>query len=87
MPSGNYYSHICRNRPEHARREERVRASAGAKGWGKNFIMTKDDMGSMMAQPVHASPLGRAHIAPGQPWARLGAIGPSELQRARGRGS
>jgi hypothetical protein len=49
-----------------------------------------DDEGhsrTVTRQPVHASPLGRAHIAPGQPWARLGAIGPSERQRARGRGT
>ena len=67
-------------------------ASAGAGLRGHAFLGNPYDdegvYGHVPRHPMtHASPLGRAHIAPGQPWARLAAIGPSELQGARGRGS
>ena len=66
---------------------------AQGQAWGgmhtwETLIAHDGIMGLVSKHPdEHASPLGRAHIAPGQPWARLAAIDPSDLQGARGRGS
>ncbi len=57
-------------------------------GLMETFLAACSIMVLVPRNPVtHASPLGRAHIAPGQPWARLAAIGPSFPQEARGRGT
>jgi len=68
--------------PEHARGEERPRASGGATRRGNALLGNAyDDEGhsrTVTGQPVHASPLGRAHIEPVNP----GEIGCDRPERA-----